>query len=140
MEASGTPTPPADQPPPPPPPAPAAETGEPKATIGWRLLAVLFAIALGFAAAVMILIGLNPDDTPRCDQVALALQAGECFDVTKTQQTIQAVFAWPSGIIGAVAAIVALMFAATGRRGALMMRLAGAAIILGVIAVVVGQF
>lgn len=133
MEASGT-TPPAE-PAQPPPPATTSDANE-KPSAGWRLLAVLLALALAFAAAVMIILPLNPDDTPRCEQIT----AGECFDMTKTQQTIQNVLAWPAGIIGAAAALLALYFAATGRQGPLLMRLTGVALVLGIGAVLVAQF
>ena len=51
----------------------------------------------------MIVLPLNPDDTPRCEQVtsgeAFSL---ECYDMTETQQLIQNIFAWPAGILGAI--------------------------------------
>ena len=141
MEASGT-TPPAEpaQPPPPPPPPPPTTADDEKAGAGWRLLAVVLALALAFGAAVMIILPLNPDDTPRCEQIASGeFPGGDCFDMTKTQQTIQNIIAWPAGVIGALAALMALFFAVTGRRGQLMLRLTTAAIVLGVAAVIVGQ-
>jgi NhaP-type Na+/H+ or K+/H+ antiporter len=140
MEASGT-TPPAEpaQPPTPPPPT-TGTAADDKAGGGWRALAVVLALVLAFGAAVMIVVPLNPDDTPRCEQIASGeFPGGECFDMTKTQQTIQNVFAWPAGIIGAAAALLALYFAATGRRGQLLLRLTGVAVVLGVGAFVVGQ-
>jgi hypothetical protein len=140
MEASGT-TPPAEpaQPPPPPPATPGTAAAD-KAGGGWRALAVVLALVLAFGAAVMIVVPLNPDDTPRCEQIASGeFPGGECFDMTKTQQTIQNVLAWPAGIIGAAAALMALYFAATGRRGQLLLRLTGAAVALAVGAFVVGQ-
>jgi uncharacterized membrane protein len=100
-----------------------------------RALAVILALALAFGAAVMIVLALNPDNTPRCDQIRI----GECFDVTKTQQAVQAGFAWAAGIIGGIGVIVALLFAATGRRGTLLMRLTAASLVLGAITVVIGQ-
>jgi hypothetical protein len=142
MEASGT-TPPAEpaQPPPPPPPTTGTAAAGDKAGPGWRLLAVVLALILAFGAAVMIVVPLNPDDTPRCEQIASGEVAGggECYELTKTQQTIQNIFAWPAGIIGAAAALMALYFAATGRRGQLLLRLTGVAVVLGVGAFVVGQ-
>ncbi len=84
----------------------------------------------------MIVIGLNPDDTPRCDQITI----GECFDVTKTQQTIQTVFAWAAGIAGAIAVLFALYMTFTGRRAATTLKATFIAVVLGVITVAVGQF
>ena len=133
MEASGT-TPPAEpaQPASPPPPT----TTEPeKAGGGWRALAVVLAIALAFGALVMFLVPINPDDTPRCEQSI----GGECFDITKTQQTIQNVFAVLAGFAAAAAALLALYFAATGRRGDLLRRVAIVAVCLGVVTFLIGR-
>ena len=122
----------------PPPPPPAAADNE-KAGAGMRLLAFVLVLALLFGGAVMIVVGLNPDDTPRCEQTALAQLAGECYDVTETQQTIQAALAWPAGILALLAALVGLAVVFTGRRGALMLRLVVPAVVLGAAAVIVGQ-
>lgn len=134
MESSGTPASGAGTPPPPPPPAArAADDG--KASPLWRVLAVVLALVLAFGAAVMIVLALNPDDTPRCEQVLV----GECYDITETQQLVQNIFAIPAGVIGAVAALLALYFAATGRQGKLLVRLTVAAVVLALGAVIVGQ-
>ncbi len=135
MEASGTPASPAQ--PPAPPPAPAADDG--KSSGGIRLLAVVLALALAFGAAVMIILPLNPDDTPRCDQLAEALAAGECFDLSKGQQLIQNILAWPAGILGAIGALLCLYLAATGRAAATVKKVTIPAVVLGLLAVVVGQ-
>jgi hypothetical protein len=102
---------------------------------------VVLALVLAFGAAVMIVLALNPDDTPRCEQFLSGevVGGGECYDITETQQLIQNIFAIPAGIIGAAAALLALFFAATGRQGRLLVRLTGAALVLGVGAVIVGQ-
>ena len=85
-----------------PPPPPAAPADRQKAGAGMRLLAFVLVLALLFGGAVMIIVGLNPDDTPRCEQTELALAAGECYDLSKTQQTIQAVLAFPSGVLAGI--------------------------------------
>ena len=121
-----------------PPPPPAAADTE-KAGAGMRLLAFVLVLALLFGGAVMIVVGLNPDDTPRCEQTELAQLAGECYDVTETQQTVQAVLAWPAGILAVLAALVGLAVVFTGRRGPLMLRLVVPAVVLGAAAVIVGQ-
>ena len=133
MEASGT-TPPAEPAQPSPPPPPVMTTDD-KAGAGWRILAVVLALALAFGALVMFLVVTNPDDTPRCEQAL----GGECFDITKTQQTIQDIFALLAGIAGTGATLLALYFAATGRRGSQLLRLTVAAVALGVVTYVVGQ-
>jgi hypothetical protein len=100
------------------------------------MLCVLLALALAFGAAVMLLLPLNPDDTPRCEQVGF-LQ--DCFDVTKTQQTIQNILAWPAGILGALAALMALVVAVTGRHADTLRKVTIPALVLGILAVVVAQ-
>ena len=136
MEASGTPAPPANPPAePPPPPTPTARADDEKSSGPVRFLAVILALALAFGSAVMIVLPLNPDNTPRCEQVTL----GECFDLTKTQQLIQNLLAWPAGILGAIAVVLCLYLAATGRRADLVRKFAIPAVILGILAVIVGQ-
>jgi len=132
MEASGSTT----NPPPP--------TGEPvdrdeKAGAGWRILAFILALALIFATAVMIVIAINPDDTPRCEQVVLAQAAGECYDTGKTQQTVQAGFALAAGIAGAIAVLLALFMTFTGRRASTTVKATTIAVVLGAITVLIGQ-
>lgn len=129
MESAGTP----DAPP------PAPVDSDEKASVGMRLLAVVLSLALALGAAVMIVIALNPDDTPRCDEVQAATLFAECFDISKTQETIAMIFAWPAGIAGGLAALLGLRFAISGRRGALLMRLALIAIALGVVVLIAGR-
>src|SRR5688500_16268398 len=104
MEASRQPPPPNQpapaSPPPPPPPTTHVENVE-KSSGLVRFLAVILALALAFGSAVMIILPLNPDNTPRCDQVLV----GECFDLSKNQQLIQNILAWPAGILGAIAVV-----------------------------------
>lgn len=147
MEASGTPgTPP---PPPersgdaPPPPSPVVQDGEPKATAGWRALAVVLFLALAFACAVMVIAMADIGDTPTCKDAlqdpSLLGPDRECFDGSTTQKTISLIFGWPSGILAGIAALVAVYFAATGRRGRLLLTLTGAAIVLGAISILIGS-
>ena len=46
---------------------------------------------------------------------------------------------WPSGVLAGIAALVALYFAATGRRGRLLLQLTGAAIVLGAVSILIGS-
>ena len=148
MEASGTPTPPPEPPPretpPPPPPPGAGPADEGKAGGGWRALAVVLALALTFACAVMVIAMADIGDTPRCDDpegIAQAIAEGEteCFDGSSAQKTITLILGWPSGILAGIAALVALFFAFTGRQGPLLLRLTGAAIVLGVLSILIGS-
>jgi hypothetical protein len=145
MEASGQPPSEPTQPPPPPPPGAPADTE--KATTGWRLLGVLLALALAFACAVMVIAMIDIADTPRCDDPAALeeerQESGdlviECFEGSETQKVISLVLGWPSAVLAGIAALVALFFAATGRQGQLLLRLTGAAIVLGGLSILIGS-
>lgn len=141
MESSGT-TPPAEPAQPPPPAAARAHDEERKPGAGWRILAVVLALALAFAAAVMILVATDIADTATCEDVragkALPNEDNECYDGSSTAKTIQVVLAWPSGILAGLAALVALYFAATGRRSRLLLQLTAAAIALGALSIAIG--
>jgi hypothetical protein len=144
MEATGNPPPPQDPPPqaaPPPPPAPArTESDDDKASGLWRALGVVLGLALLFAGAVMIAVAVDLGDTP-IGIAACQAEPGctEYFDGTSTERTIQVVLAAISGALAGIAALVAFVFAATGRRGGLLLRLTGAAIAVGVLAIIFGQ-
>jgi hypothetical protein len=146
MEASGTPTPPSQPEPPatpaaapPPPTAPAEET----ASGGWRALGVLLALALAFACAVMVIAMADIGDTPTCDDVLSGKAAlpsdNECFDGSSTQKTITLVLGWPSGVLAGIAALFALYFAATGRRGRTMLQVVAVAVVLGALSIGIGS-
>jgi hypothetical protein len=142
MEASGSPTPPAERattPPPPPPPP----TREDRAGGGWRVLAVILALALAFACAVMVVAMVDIGDTPSCDDVLSGEAAvpadGECFDGSSTQKTISLILGWPSAVLAGIAALVALFFTFTGRQGRLVLQLTGAAIVLGALSILIGS-
>ena len=129
MEASGTPTAAADR-------QPARRQrrhrplgGEPKATGGWRALAVILFLALAFACAVMVIAMSDIGSTPTCEDVLSGKAAlpsdNECFDGSTAQKTASLVLGWPSGVLAGIAALVAIFFAATGRRGRLLLTLTG---------------
>jgi hypothetical protein len=145
MQASGTPTPPADQPQgsPPPPPPPAPPAADDRASGGWRALAIVLFLALAFACAVMVIAMADIGDTPTCDDILSGQAAipadGECFDGSSGQKTAALVLGWPSGVLAGLAALVALIFAATGRRGSLLLQLTVAAIVLGAISILIGS-
>jgi hypothetical protein len=147
MEASGTPTPPSQPEQPaavaPPPPPPPAAPGEEKASGGWRALGVVLALALAFACAVMVIAMADIGDTPTCDDVLAGKAAlpsdNECFDGSSTQKTISLILGWPSGILAGIAALFALYFAATGRRGRTLLQLVAVAIVLGALSIGIGS-
>ena len=141
MEASGTPTP-GETPAAPPPPPVTPSGDEEKASGGWRALGVLLALALAFAGAVMIIAMAEISDTPTCDDVisgAAALPAdGECFDGSSGQKAVSLVLGFPSGALAGIGAVAAFFFAVTGGGGRLLMRLTGAAIVLGGLSILIG--
>ena len=139
MEATGTPPP----PPPPPPPESAAAGGEEKASGGWRVLAVVLFLALAFACAVMVIAMSDIGSTPTCRDVlsgkASLPSDNECFDGSSAQKTASLVLGWPSGVLAGIAALIAIFFAATGRRGRLLVTVTGAAIVLGALSILIGS-
>jgi hypothetical protein len=118
-----------------------SDTADEKANGGWRALGVALALALAFASAVMIIAMLDIGDTPRCDDLAaiIAEQADECFDGSSAQKVITLVLGWPSGVLAAVAALLALYFAGTGRQGRLLIQATAAAIVLGGLSILLGS-
>jgi hypothetical protein len=135
MEASGA-TPPAEPAQPPPPATTATETEKPSG--GWRALAVLLGLALLFAGAVMIAVMVDLGDTPLKDACAKDPSCSEYFDGSDSTKTITLVLGYASGAAAVIAALLAFYFAATGRRGRLLLQLTGAAIVLGALALIIG--
>jgi hypothetical protein len=142
MEASGT-TPPEQTGTAPPPPPPTTPAGEPKASGGWRALAIILFLALAFACAVMVIAMSDIGDTPTCDDVlsgkAQLPSDNECFDGSSAQKTAALVLGWPSGVLAGIAALFAIYFAATGLRGRMLLTLTGAAIVLGALSILIGS-
>jgi hypothetical protein len=132
-------------PPPPPPPTPGEAPlppSERRGSGGMRALAVIGCIVLAFAAAVMIVAMVDIGRTPTCDDVragnALPYQ-GNCFDGSSTQKTISLVLGWPSGVLGGLAALLALAFAITARRGRLALQVTAAAVVLAGLSLLIGS-
>jgi hypothetical protein len=127
----------------PPPPPPAGAPAEEKAGGGWRALGFILALVLAFACAVLVIAMADIGSTPTCDDVrsgAAALPSdNECFDGSSTQKVVSLVLGWPSGVLAGIAALVALMFTFTGRRGGLLLRLTGAAVVLGALSIGIGS-
>lgn len=107
-----------EQPPPPPPPTATPESD--KAGAGPRVLAVLAALVLAFAAAVAILAMILIGDTTPCadvDSPADLNEDGECFDGSSTKKLIALALGWPGAILLAVSVLAGLAFTITGRGG-----------------------
>jgi hypothetical protein len=111
-------------------------------TGGTRALILLLAGALVLASVVMVITVLELADTPTCADVeaqkALPNDDGDCYTDSATAKTIQTAFGWPSAVLAALAALVALLFAFTGRRGALVLPLTGAALVTGAVSILIG--
>ncbi len=127
---------------PPAPTAPAQATSE-KAGGGMRTLGVVLVLVLAFAAAVMFVVGADISDTRTCDEArenpSATLFLEECFDGSSAQKSISVPLAFASGAVGALAALLALAFVVTGRRGQLALRVAAAAIALGALSIGIGS-
>ena len=149
MEASGNPPPPSEDPaarpatPPPPPPTTADPADDGKAGGGWRALSVILFLALAFACAVMVIAMADIADTPiEKDCIADNARGEICteyFDGSSAQKTVTLVLGFPAGVLAGIAALMALYFAATGRRGRLLLQLTGAAIALGAASILIGS-
>jgi hypothetical protein len=140
MEAS-RPQPPATPPPPEPPaatqppasPPPTGEPGEGKAGAGPRILAVVGGLVWGIMGVALIVVGFDIIDAPLCgdpEALAQAFLGEECYDGSSTQRFFDLLFGFPAGILGVVTAGLAVYFAATGRRGRLLVQVAIAALVL----------
>jgi hypothetical protein len=108
-----------------------------------RALAALVSLVLLFGVAVMVIVVINPDDLPLCDDVASgAAQLGptlECIDSSEGAYNAQRVVAGLAAIVGGLAALLGFYVAATGRRGSLMVKLTLAAVALAAVAFAIGE-
>jgi hypothetical protein len=125
-------------------PPPAIPPGpEEKGAVGWRIGAGFLALLLALAAAIVIVTMADLGGTPTCEDVlsgAAAVPADrECFDGSAAQKTISVILGWPGGILAALAALAALAFAFTGKRGRLVVQLSVAAVVLVAISILVAQ-
>jgi hypothetical protein len=111
--------------------------------VACRALAVLVGLALGFGCAVMAAAMSDIGSTPTCHDVSSGKAAippgGECFSGSSLQKAITLGLGWPSGVVAGVAGLVAMAFSITGRRGPLGLVLAGVAILLGGLSVLLGS-
>ena len=126
-----------------PPPPDAQAPAESKASGLMRALAAVVALVLLFGVAVMVFVVINPDNLPLCDDVisgeAALGPANECLDSSRAAYTASRVAAAAAGLVGALAALVGFYVAATGRRGGLMVKLTGAALVLGGLTFLIGE-
>ena len=98
---------------------------------------------LAFGCAVMLVAMSDIGGTPTCQEMssgsASASSDGECFSGSSFQKAITLGLGWPGGAIAGLAALAALGFAITGRRGRLALRLAGLAVVLGGLSILIAN-
>jgi len=108
-----------------------------------RALAALVALALLFGVAVMVFVVINPDNLPLCDDVrseeAALGPTNECLDSSRATYNVSRVAAGAAALVGGLAVLLGFYVAATGRRGALMIKVAIVALALGGLTILVEQ-
>jgi hypothetical protein len=109
----------------------------------WRALSVILFILLLVGCFIMVAAATDIAGTTRCDDVTAQFVAqhpnGSCFDGSQVQKVLSVGFGYASGAAGAIAALLAIAFALTGRRGRLVAILAVAAVVLAGISILVGS-
>jgi hypothetical protein len=105
-----------------------------------RALGVILALVIGFGAAVMFAVGLDISDLASCENPEEVIESGEseCFDGSEDIKPVVVGLAIASGVVGAVAFLLGIAFAITGRRGRLFAQVAIAAVLLAVLALIIG--
>ena len=99
-----------------------------------RILAVLLALVIAFAAAAIIAGAGDNTSLPTCHDVnsgkAAPSSNGDCFDGSKRRADAGLGFAIAGGIAAAAALLLSIVVAATGRRGRILLVLCAAALAL----------
>jgi hypothetical protein len=99
-----------------------------------RILAVLLALVIAFAAGAIIAGASDNTSLPTCHDVthgkAEPSSNGDCFDGSKRRADAGLGFAIAGGVAAAAALVLSIMVAATGRRGRLFLILCGATLVL----------
>jgi len=99
-----------------------------------RILAVLLALVIAFAAGAIIAGASDNTSLPTCHDVthgkAEPSSNGDCFDGSKRRADASLGLAIAGGIAAAAALLLSIVLAATGRRGRLFLTLCAAALLL----------
>jgi hypothetical protein len=118
--------------------APAEKGGAPL-----RALSVPLFVLVLLGAAIMIIAMADIAGTQLCGDVTradlISDPGGECFDGSSAQKTIGLVLGFAGGGLGVIAALMAIAYTFTGRRGRSVLVLTGAAVLLSVASIVVGS-
>jgi hypothetical protein len=98
-----------------------------------RILAVLLALVIALAAAAIIAGASDNTSLPTCRDVnhgtAAPSSNGDCFDGSSKRADASLGFAIAGGVAAAVALLLSIMLAATGRRGRLFLIMCAAAVV-----------
>ena len=114
--------------------------GQGRTRVAWRVVGVLLAPVLAFGCAVMLVAMSDIGSTPTCEELASAADpSGECFSGSSLQKGIALGQPRPSGALAGVAALAALAFVITGRRGRLALQLGALAIVLGGLSILIAS-
>jgi len=109
----------------------------------WRALAVILFILLLVGCFIMIAAATDIAGTTLCRDVTTQFVQqhpnGSCFDGSQLQKVLSVGFGYASGAVGAIAALLAIGFTITGRRGRLVAVLAVAAVVLAGLSILVGS-
>jgi hypothetical protein len=99
-----------------------------------RILAVLLALVIAFAAGAIIAGASDNTSLPTCRDVnhgkAQPSSSGDCFDGSSRRAKAGLAFAIAGGVAAAAALVLSIMVAVTGGRGRLFLVLCGAAVVL----------
>jgi heme A synthase len=108
-----------------------------------RALAVILFILLLVGSFIMLAAATDVAGTTLCSDVTTQFAAqhpnGSCFDGSQLQKVLYVTFGYASGGVGAIAALSAIWFAITGRRGRLVAILSVGAVVLAGIGILVGN-
>jgi hypothetical protein len=98
-----------------------------------RILAVLLALVIAFAAGAIIAGAADNTSLPTCHDVthgkAEPSSNGDCFDGSSRRANAGVAFAIAGGVAAAAALVLSIVIAATGRRGRLFLILSALALI-----------
>jgi hypothetical protein len=117
------------------PPAPSGEED----TGGLRILAALLALALAFAAAVLIGLAVDTADQQTREDCLASAGCTEYFDGGSAQKASTVALLGIGGALGVAGVLVCVFVAAWGSGSRWMLPVTGAAILFGAIGVVVAN-
>ena len=104
----------------------------------WRVVGVLLAPVLAFGCAVMFVAMSDIGGTPTCEELAGGeLRPASASAAPPFRRRSPSASVGTSGAIAGLAALAALAFVITGRRGRLALQLAALAVVLGGLSILI---